>query len=65
MNRPQLTVKFEPHHVCIGLIWHWFPRHDPADIYDYSEFQLVVHILPMLPIRLTLTWGGVEFRGGM
>lgn len=63
MNRPQLTVKFEPRDLWVGIYWDWSPRHEPDDIYDYSELKIYVCIVPMLPIRLTLTWGGVQFGG--
>ncbi len=62
MNRPQLTVKFEPRDLWVGCFWDYTAR-DKADIYDYAELRFYFCIVPMLPIILTLTWGGVYFRG--
>ncbi len=62
MNRPQLTVKFEPRDLWVGLFWTYSGR-DKTDIYDYAELRLYFCIVPMLPIRLTLIWGGVQFKG--
>lgn len=64
MNRPQLTVQFEPRDLWVGVYWDWSPRHDPADIYDYAEFRLKICLVPMLPIQLKLTWDGVVYGGG-
>lgn len=47
MNRPQLTVMFSLRDLYIGARWHWSPREDPADDYDYGEFRLTVCIVPM------------------
>lgn len=50
---PEITVKFEPRDIWIGVYWNLSKSIESA----YRKLDVYVCILPMLPIRLRFEWG--------
>lgn len=50
---PEITIKFEPRDIWVGVYWY-FTRSIES---PYKRLDIYLCVLPMLPIKFRFEWG--------